>query len=83
MKQIIIVLSFLFLLACENNAPLYPIEDIDPDIPSGESGMRIYQVDPLIKIVAENNQFTEEVVVLDAARGETASLQLIIKQRNH
>lgn len=81
MKQIIIVLSVLFFLACENNTPLYPIDDIDTGtvIPSGESGMRIYQVDPLIKIVAENNQFTEEVDVLDAARGETASLQLIIK----
>src|SRR5690554_4354717 len=81
MKQIIIVLSVLFFLACENNTPLYPIDDIDTGtvIPPSESSMRIYQVDPLVKIVAENNQFTEDVVVLDAARGETASLQLIIK----
>lgn len=73
------ILPFLLLLACAsgNDDSLDP--PIDPDRPSTEKYMSIYQVDPLIKLVAETTQFSDDVVVLDAARGETVSLQLIIK----
>lgn len=44
-----------------------------------ESAVRLYQVDPLKKVLKENTYLKDEVDTIRVARGEYASLQVVVK----
>lgn len=47
-----------------------------------DKDLYIYQVDPLEKVLKDRQYFKDEVDTIRAARGETASVQLVIKAKN-
>ncbi len=52
---------------------------ITAQVSAQDKSFEVYQVDPLIKVLKERNYFRDQADTVRVARGETASVQLVIR----
>lgn len=50
-----------------------------PGVLSVQNNLRIFQLDPLEKVLKDRTYFADQPDTIRVARGETATLQLVIK----
>jgi hypothetical protein len=55
------------------------ILSVTQQVSSQVNSVKLYQIDPLIKVLKERTYFRDEIDTIRVARGETATIQIVVK----